>query len=258
MTAPGSSSHSAPQSPQKTTPVKPRLPFNREDLESLSKPKVLISGGGIGGLTLAILLHKADIPFLVLERAKEIKPLGAAFMIGTNIAPLLQQLDMYDDFLESAKLGTVMELFNEELQPLFNIDTEIGGRLGGSQQHIISRPSFYGLLLSRIPREAVLLGKRVLSFSQDDSGVVVRCSDNSSYTGDILVGADGAYSAVRQQLYKDLKLKSKLPHSDDVSLPFNCVCLVGQTVPLNPEEFPSLKSERSEFSAVLGQSTMCT
>ena len=76
MTAPGSSSQSAPQSPQKTTPVKPRLPFNREELESLSKPKVLISGGGIGGLTLAILLHKADIPFLVLERAKEIKPLG--------------------------------------------------------------------------------------------------------------------------------------------------------------------------------------
>ncbi|KAF9370495.1 hypothetical protein CPC16_003667, partial [Podila verticillata] len=221
MTAPGSSSHSAPQSPQKTTPVKPRLPFNREELDSLSRPKVLISGGGIGGLTLAILLHNADIPFLVLERAKEIKPL--------------------------AKLATVMELFNEELKPL-----------GGSQQYTISRPSFYGLLLSRIPREAVLLGKRVLSFSQDDSGVVVRCSDNSYYTGDILVGADGAYSAVRQQLYKDLKLKSKLPRSDDVSLPFNCVCLVGQTVPLNPEEFPSLKSERSEVSGVLGQSTMCT
>ena len=54
---------------------------------------------------------------------------GAAFTIGTNIAPLLQQLDMYDDFLESAKLATVMELFNEELKPLFNIDGEMVGRL---------------------------------------------------------------------------------------------------------------------------------
>lgn len=55
---------------------KPRPTLTPEELEEFSQPSVLISGGGIGGLTLAILLHKANIPFLVLERAKEIKPLG--------------------------------------------------------------------------------------------------------------------------------------------------------------------------------------
>lgn len=55
---------------------KPRLPFTREEIDALSSPKVLISGGGIGGLTLALLLYKANVPFLVLERAKEIKSLG--------------------------------------------------------------------------------------------------------------------------------------------------------------------------------------
>lgn len=87
---------------------------------------------------------------------------------------------------------------------------------------------------------------------------MVRCSDNSSYYGDILVGADGAYSAVRQNLFKELKEENKLPSCDDVSLPFSCVCLVGQTVPLDPEEFPHLKEELCQFNCVLGISTMCT
>lgn len=53
-----------------------KLPLNPEELETLTKPKVLISGAGLGGLTLAILLHKAKIPFLVFEKAYEVKPLG--------------------------------------------------------------------------------------------------------------------------------------------------------------------------------------
>ncbi|KAG0324884.1 hypothetical protein BG000_002010 [Podila horticola] len=185
---------------------KVRMPSTDEELEAVSKPSVLISGGGIGGLTLALLLHKANIPFLVLERAKEIKPLGTV----------------------------------------------------GYFEHIISRPELYDLLFKSIPRHRILLGKRVLSSIQNRDSVLVQCSDNTSYHGDILVGADGAYSAVRQNLYKSLKEDKKLPSSDDVTLPFSCVCLVGQTVPLNPEDFPNLKEDQALIHSVLGISTMCT
>jgi hypothetical protein len=63
------------------------MPTTAEELEAFSKPSVLISGGGIGGLTMALLLHKANIPFLVLERAKEIKPLGNKWFMTKYSSP---------------------------------------------------------------------------------------------------------------------------------------------------------------------------
>ncbi|KAF9017030.1 hypothetical protein BGZ52_005431 [Haplosporangium bisporale] len=227
--------------------------FSDEEFEAISKPSVLISGGGIGGLTLALLLHKASIPFLVLERAKEIKPLGAAIVIGAPVSPLFKQLGIYDEFVQRGKYYNMFHMHNEDLEPVHIMDTRVG-----YGEYVISRPELYDLLYNSIPQERVLLGKKVLSLTQNEFSVMAECSDNSSYHGDILVGADGAYSAVRQNLYKELKLKGKLPSSDDVSLPFSCVCLVGQTVPLDPEEFPQIKEELSQSHGVLGVSTKCS
>lgn len=86
----------------------------------------------------------------------------------------------------------------------------------------------------------------------------MRCADGSTYHGDILVGADGAYSVVRAQLYEKLKEQNKLPASDGEPLPFSNICLVGQTRVLDPEEFPSLKSKESQFLSVLGIENMYT
>ncbi|KAF9380053.1 hypothetical protein CPB97_008601 [Podila verticillata] len=236
----------------------PKTKFTAEELEDLSKPRVLISGGGIGGLTLAILLHKARIPCLVLERAKEIKPLGSAMTMGASVSPLFKQMGIYDEFVERSIYFNEMHMLKEDLTPMHTMDTTWLKEVVGYGEYIISRPQLYDLLIHKVPRERILLGKRVLSFTQNEDNVMVTCSDNTSYHGEILVGADGAYSAVRQNLYKELKKKHKLPSSDDVTLPFSCVCLVGQTIPLDPEEFPLMKEELGQFHSVLGVSTMCT
>lgn len=79
---------------------------------------------------------------------------------------------------------------------------------------VFPRPEIYDLLLSRVPKERILLGKKVLSILQNKEGAMIRCSDGTHYHGDIIVGADGAYSAVRQSLYRQLTDENKLPACD--------------------------------------------
>lgn len=125
----------------------------------------------------------------------------------------------------------------------------------GYRQHIISRPVLYDLLLRQIPAHKVHLNKRVLDIGENDKDdkVFLRTSDNGYYEGDILIGADGAYSAVRQRLYESLKQKGQISKADLGDLPFKCTCLVGQTDVLDSEEFPQLKEPICQFWSTLGE-----
>ncbi|KAG9323778.1 hypothetical protein KVV02_000831 [Mortierella alpina] len=66
-------------------------------------PKVLIVGAGLGGVTLAILLEKAGVPYEVFERATTVKPLGSAMHIGPKLHPLFEQIGVYDEFVALSK-----------------------------------------------------------------------------------------------------------------------------------------------------------
>lgn len=83
--------------------------------------------------------------------------------------------------------------------------------------------------------------------------MIISCSDNSSYKADIVIGADGAYSGVRQNLYKQLSAQGHLPKSDGADLPFNTTCLVGQTRPLDPQVFTHLKDSHTWFETIIGE-----
>ncbi|KAF9335153.1 hypothetical protein BG006_000754 [Podila minutissima] len=98
------------------------------------------------------------------------------------------------------------------------------------------------------------MGKQVLSILQNEHGVMIRCSDNQTHHGDILVGADGAYSGVRQSMYNQLKKEKKLLKRDDGVLPFTSTYLIGQTDPLDPKEFPEIEEEHCRcFSIMSGK-----
>ncbi|KAF9321207.1 hypothetical protein BG003_003031 [Podila horticola] len=216
--------------------------------EASSKPRVLIAGDGIGGLTLAILLKKAGIPFEVFERNYDIKQLDSVMALGAPIAPLLQQLGIYDDLVKIAKPLAEVNVITDDMEPMYTMNLD----------RLKDATDFYDLLWKQVPEENIVLGKSLHNFDQDKKSVLVRCTDASKYYCDILVGADGAYSRVRETLYRSLEDDNVLSASDIAPLSYGSICLVGQTNVLDPEDFPDLKEELCKDYSVLGTNSKYT
>ncbi|KAF9126820.1 hypothetical protein BGW39_006324 [Mortierella sp. 14UC] len=235
--------------------INPAIKFMHDRKVMFAKrPKVLIVGAGLGGLTLGAILQKSDIPYEIFERAPEVKPLGSAITLNATMAPFLHQMGLMEEFLSVSKLVPSIQFANEDRQVHLTMTGGFDGAKEkyGGETRVIPRPVFYDLMMRQVPRERIHLGKKILTTKQGGNGILVRCSDGTEHEGDILVGADGAHSAVRQNLYAQLKKDHRLPASDDVPLPFSTVSLVGQTKPLSKEEFPHVELRESQFIRILG------
>jgi 2-polyprenyl-6-methoxyphenol hydroxylase-like FAD-dependent oxidoreductase len=117
---------------------------------------------------------------------------------------------------------------------------------------VFPRPALYALMLAKIPQEKLLFNKKVVSMDQSNDSVSVQCADGTTYSGDILVGADGAYSGVRQSLYEQLSKQGQLPASDTEQMCYNYMTMVGTTGTLDPAVFSKLGGDSTTFSFMLG------
>ncbi|KAG0364518.1 hypothetical protein BGZ54_007429, partial [Gamsiella multidivaricata] len=64
---------------------------------------------------------------------------------------------------------------------------------------------FHLILFRHVPPHKIYFSKKVLSLNQTSESAQVRCSDNSVFYADIVIGADGAYSGIRQSLYRSIQ-----------------------------------------------------
>ncbi|KAF9977007.1 hypothetical protein BGZ73_007313 [Actinomortierella ambigua] len=107
------------------------------------------------------------------------------------------------------------------------------------------------VLLRHVPSHKVHWGKRILSTMQNGNGAMVRVADGTTFHGDIIVGADGAYSAVRQSLYKNMAAKGlKVSSHNTQPLRFELLCVLGTTRPLG-DKYPVLNEPTCKMDIVL-------
>ncbi|KAF9125004.1 hypothetical protein BGW39_007749, partial [Mortierella sp. 14UC] len=203
-------------------------------------------------LTLALLLHKADVPFDIFEKSADSRTVGSALYLGPDLFSVFHQLGIAEEIIELSKPCHSIDVHGEDRERQFRIDFSLLREMGGYEGRLIPRTVIYNILLSKVPPQNIHKPMRMLSMTQGENGVHIRFANGTDYEGDILVGADGAYSAVRQNLYEKLKKDRILPASDSKDLPFSCVCLAGHSEPLDPEKFTELKDPQCHFYNTLG------
>ena len=165
--------------------------------------EVLIVGGGIGGLTLALELHRRGIACNVFEATPEFRPLG----VGVNLLPHSTQA-LGELGLEPALARRAVETAESLFYNRFGqrIYREPLGRAAGYEhpQLSIHRADLHEVLVdavrARLGASAIRLGRKLAGFEHDEAGIHAHFEDGESVRGAAVIGCDGIHSAVRRQL----------------------------------------------------------
>lgn len=169
---------------------------------------ILIAGGGIGGLSVALALSNKGISSCVLEQAPTFREVGAGLSIYPNIFKMFDKLGILESVLEFAVLLDdliVMDVienreiirlhFGEKIKKRFHYPAGVIHR-----QHLLS------VLLKecqKSPLIQLLPSSKVIETEQNDQTVTVKTTTDQIYKGKALIVADGIWSKLRTQLFND-------------------------------------------------------
>lgn len=168
--------------------------------------RVLIAGGGVGGLVLANSLAKIDtMDVVVLERTESFKRFGGPMQLASNALQVLKVTDgdaferIKDKFtLTGDKINGIKDGIRTEWYAQFDLRDPAEKR-GLPVTGVIDRPDLQEIYLEALPDGIICNGDAVVGYERDPcgSGVAVLMESGEVIEGDVLIGADGIWSAVR-------------------------------------------------------------
>ncbi|HET9078711.1 MAG TPA: flavin-dependent oxidoreductase [Acidimicrobiales bacterium] len=177
----------------------------------MTKPEVIIAGGGIGGLTLALELDRLGIRSRVYEAVREPAPVGVGITVLPHATRVLSDLGLADALMARGLVTRESLYYNRFGQFVFReeVGTESGLRW---PQLSVHRGDLYQVLLDaameRLGPDRVRFGHRMLRAWDDGSRAFAEFSlaaeDGPSVSvdsADAVIGADGIHSTLRRQLY---------------------------------------------------------
>ncbi len=166
--------------------------------------RVIIIGAGIGGSALALTLEQFGLDFIVLEQAPVFGDVGAGIQLSPNGVRILERLGLANDFpgyVSEPDSHKMVSWDTGEIVLQTPLMPRAKERFGAAYYHA-HRRDLIEALTSRLDRSKVKLEAQVVAIGQNDSGVWAECADGTRGEGDVLIGADGIHSIVREQVFR--------------------------------------------------------
>jgi salicylate hydroxylase len=170
--------------------------------------RVLIAGGGIGGLAAAVGLAQRDHAVLVLEKAPALGEIGAGIQLGPNAFHAFDYLGVGEDARAMAVYIDALRLMDAlTAEEIIHID--LGERFRARFKNpyaVVHRGDLHGVFLRacRAHHNVELkVNSEVVGYEQNGTHVTARLASGEAHTGSVLIGADGLWSNVRKQVVGD-------------------------------------------------------
>jgi salicylate hydroxylase len=176
--------------------------------------RVAVVGGGIGGLAAAAFLHRAGLNATVYEQAAEISEIGAGLVVAPNAVRLLRRLGRIEKFQQTAVPLEVGWEFRRWQNGRVLFSQRMGAdceRLYGEWCYTAHRADLLDTLLSAVPEPGPRLNARCVTVTRHADHVELSFADGSTATADVVIGADGTHSVVREAVVREAVLNGEVP-----------------------------------------------
>jgi 2-polyprenyl-6-methoxyphenol hydroxylase-like FAD-dependent oxidoreductase len=165
-----------------------------------SRPKVIIIGGGIGGLTAAVALARQGLAAEIYEQAPELKEVGAGVGLWANALWALDQIGLAHEVVRLGERVPRQGVKSPDGSWLMCFPQETLERRWGAGFTAVRRADLQRLLADQLDPAAIHLGARCTGFQDTRGAVTARFADGREARADVLIGADGVHSGVRAKL----------------------------------------------------------
>lgn len=171
--------------------------------------KVIILGGGIGGLCASIALRQAGVRTVLYEQARQFSEVGAGIQVWVTGMRALRTLGVADAVRDAGAELHRHRFLNDAGSPLYDVDL-----VGLARKHrapapvMLPRSALVDALSTGVDHDTVRLGRRVTAVAPAPDRVTVTFADGTTDDGDLLIAADGIGSSVRRRLFPQVGVRT--------------------------------------------------
>jgi len=162
--------------------------------------RIAIIGAGLGGLPAAKLLQARGIDVTVYEQAPSFTRLGAGINLGPNVMKVMREIGVEQKLLE---IGIQPKAWTSRQWDTGKTQFELPLRGDAAKQYgapylLIHRGDFHSVLTNAVEPGSIKFGKKLVGLDETSGGITMRFQDGTESQADLVIGADGINSTVRE------------------------------------------------------------